>query len=299
MRLIGHLDDEPAARNFGDWLYVQGIENAVEEDAGHGWAIWIKEEDRLTEATGLLQVFRSNPNDPSYRDAARKAPEKRSAAEKEQEAWEKRLRNRRHLFRPLRSYGFGVLTYGLIALSVVVFFISSFGSKPEAVNGLFMTKITYMEESFSYKPGLPEIRNGQVWRLITPMLVHFHILHILFNMLWLKDLGSMIEARQSTGYLALLIIASAAGSNLAQYVWSGPSFGGMSGVVYALLGYVWMRGKYDPGSGLFLPPATVTFMIIWFFAGVFQLIPGMANMAHGAGLAIGVAWGFLASQRYR
>ena len=66
----------------------------------------------------------------------------------------------------------------------------------------------------------------------------------------------------------------------------------MSGVVYGLLGYIWMRGKFDPGSGLYLHPSTVTMMIIWFFACFTPIIPNVANAAHAAGLVIGIAWGY-------
>jgi GlpG protein len=138
-----------------------------------------------------------------------------------------------------------------------------------------------------------------VWRLITPIFIHFDPIHILFNMLWLRDLGSMIEGRQSSWRLAVLVLVIAVCSDLAQYFVDGPVFGGMSGVVYGLLGYIWMRGKFDPGSGLYLHPSTVTMMIIWFFACFTPLIPHVANGTHAAGLIVGLAWGYLSSLRYR
>jgi GlpG protein len=298
MRLIGHLPEEPPARVFGDWLYVQGIENQVEQDES-GWGIWIVDEDRIPDAMLKLETFRMDPGNPAFKEQAKGADALRAEAAKGQQQWERRLRDRRHLFRPLRDYGFGPLTYGLIVLSVIVFLLSKFGNNPEAVSGLFITRIEYLDDAIRYQPSLPEIRHGQIWRLFTPMLVHFSILHILFNMLWLKDLGSMVEGRQSTLFLAVFVLVTAGVSNLAQYYWSGPSFGGMSGVVYALLGYIWLRGKFDPGSGLFLHQSTVIMMIIWFLAGVLQLLGPIANLAHGAGLAMGMAWGYLASRRYR
>jgi GlpG protein len=84
-------------------------------------------------------------------------------------------------------------------------------------------------------------------------------------------------------------------SNLAQYLGKGPLFGGMSGVVYGLLGYVWMKGKNDPASGLFLHPQTVTMMLLWFFLGFTPVLPNIANITHGAGLFLGCAWGYLSS----
>jgi GlpG protein len=84
-------------------------------------------------------------------------------------------------------------------------------------------------------------------------------------------------------------------SNLGQHYFKGPFFEGMSGVVYGLLGYIWMKGKFDPASGLYLHPQTVVMMLIWFFACLFKLIPNVANWAHGVGLVVGMAWGALSS----
>ena len=131
---------------------------------------------------------------------------------------------------------------------------------------LFITDFTASDGFIKWNKHLPEILHGQLWRLVTPIFIHFGVLHIFFNMLWLRDLGSMIEGRQSSWLLAVLVLVIAACSNLAQFCFGGPMFGGMSGVVYGLLGYIWMRGKFDPGSGLYLHPSTVTMMIIWFFA---------------------------------
>lgn len=298
MRLIGHLPEETSARTFGDYLYVQGVENNVEEDPGHGWALWIVDEDKISQATELLAKFLASPADPKYQSQAKGASQLRSREEKAQVEWQKRLRQRRHLFRPLRDYGFGVVTYALIVISAGVFLYSKFGTETERVSALFMTGIEHSDDYITWVKGLPEIRHGEIWRLFTPMFIHMTVLHIIFNMLWLRDLGSMVEARQSPWYLLGLVLGFAALSNLAQYAWAGPSFGGMSGVVYGLLGYVWVRGKVDPGSGLYLHQSTVTMMLIWLgigFLGVFH----MANGAHLGGLVAGVGWGYLSSLRYR
>lgn len=298
MRTIGHLAGEKEARTFGDWLYVQGVKNHIEQDGTH-WLIWVEDEDRLEEASRLLAEFRENPGDPKYATQAKAAPAQRQAEQADQEKWEKRLRDRRHLFRPVRGYGFGPLTFVLIVACVIIFVLMKFGRDPMAVKALLITNVELDGDYLTFNKTLPELRSGQIWRLFTPMLIHFNILHILFNMLWLKDLGSMIEGRQSSMTLAILALATAAGSNLAQFYWNGPMFGGMSGVVYALLGYIWLRGKYDPGSGLFVPPPTVIMMLIWFVAGWTGLLGPIANMAHGAGLVMGMAWGFFSSLRYR
>jgi GlpG protein len=296
MRLIGHLAEEKAARTFGDYLYVQGIENHLEHEKPDGWGIWINDEDKIEAATGLLAGFRLNPADPKYRAEAKVAPELRAEVEKGEANYRKKLSDRRQLLRPLSTYGFGPLTFALIAISGAVFLFSRMGKDPQAIVSLFITDFT---ADAPLGASLPEIRHGQLWRLITPIFIHFSFLHILFNMLWLRDLGSMIEGRQSTWQLAILVLAIGAFSNLGQFWFVGPVFGGMSGVVYGLLGYIWMRGKFDPGSGLYVHPSTVAMMIIWFFACFTPIIPHVANAAHAVGLVMGIVWGYLSSLRYR
>jgi GlpG protein len=299
MRLIGHLTDETAARAFGDYLYVQGIENQLEHEKADGWGIWISEEDKIAQASDLLTAFRQNPADPKYRKEGKSAADLRAQEEKDQESYRKRLKSRRHLFRPLTSYGFGPVTLVMILASIVVFFFSRFAEDLESVRGLFISNYIMKVHGFSWEAIPPEIRHGEVWRLITPIFIHMGVLHILFNMLWLRDLGSMVEERQSSLHLLALTVVIAALSNLAQYYYAGPVFGGMSGVIYGLLGYVWIRGKFDPASGLYLHSYNVTMMLIWFFACLFNLIPHVANAAHAVGLVIGMAWGYLSSLRYR
>jgi GlpG protein len=124
-------------------------------------------------------------------------------------------------------------------------------------------------------------------------------IHILFNMLWLYDLGGMIERRLGTLQLLLMVTAIGVASNLAQYFVSGPRFGGMSGVVYGLLGYIWIRGKLDPGSGFFLHPTIAMMMLIWLLFGYTGAL-NMANTVHTVGLITGLAWGAAAaSARFR
>jgi GlpG protein len=298
--MIGHLDGERNARNFADYLFVQGIDNQVEAEKDGSWAVWIMAEEHLERAKSLLAGFRENPADAKFTSTKHAARELRDQKQKEQEAYEKRLRDRRHLFRPLTAYGFGPLTFVLICVSVVVYL---FQVRMGDLQPLYLSTkdipgqgLNRMLERLTL--GLPEIKRGEVWRLVTPIFMHGNILHILFNMLWLRDLGSMIEARQGSLQLAILVLAFAVISNLAQYIVSGPLFYGMSGVVYGLAGYIWIRGKRDPGSGLFLHPSTVTLMIIWFFLGFTGFMP-MANTAHGSGLLAGMLWGFLSSLRYR
>jgi len=299
MRQIGHLETESAARTFGDFLCVQGIENQVELEKGQGWAIWIRAEDELDRARQYLADFREHPTDPKFHSQAQSAVRLRERKEKAEAAYQRKIKDRAVWLRSMANYGFGPVTLVLIAACVVVFILSHFGQNAERVSALFISDYDVRGGFLKRFAGLPEIRAGEVWRLFTPVLLHFNFLHLVFNLLWLHDLGGMIEGRQKSWLLALMVAVLAVVSNLAQYGADGPIFGGMSGVVYGLLGYVWMRGKFDPASGLFLHPHTVVMMIIWFFVCLIGLIPHVANTAHGAGLVMGMAWGYLSSLRFR
>jgi GlpG protein len=293
MRVIGHLESESRARTFGDYLYVQGIHNQLEFQKDEGWAIWVNDEDKLDQATQLLAGFRENPRDPKYQAQAKTAAQMRTQEQKGEADYRKKVLTRGQVIRSMAVYGFGPLTFLLIAASVAVFILSRFGNEVEPVRGLLISEQFGGHRSFSTM--LPEVRQGEFWRLFTPIFIHFGWLHIFFNMLWLRDLGSMIEGRQSMLRLALLVVVIAAFSDFGQYYVSGPVFGGMSGVVYGLLGYVWIRGKFDPTSGLFLHPSTVNMMLIWFVLCYTNLLGPVANTAHAVGLAMGVIWGYLSS----
>ena len=147
-----------------------------------------------------------------------------------------------------------------------------------------------------YDISLPEVRHGEVWRLFAAIFLHFGIIHLVFNLMWLRDLGGVIQNRFGARHLAVLVLLSAAVSNYAQLLWTGPGGGGFSGVNYALFGYLWMRGKFDRGSAWELNPQIVQTMMVWFFLCFTPLIPNVANGAHAAGLLTGMAAGFLISK---
>jgi len=296
MRQIHHFENPSLAQRFGDFLYLQGIANEVQaEEDGSCW-LWVHSDDDIPRAQKLLYEFLSKPHDPQYLVATPRASFKRFE-DRQQLGASRIIDARTQLFG--RSSRMGPVTITLIALCVVVALVSQLGRNTEAISFLFMTDYQISGLYLEWYKGLPEIMQGQVWRLITPIFIHFGFLHLLFNMLWLKDLGGMLEQHESAWLLLLQVCLIGIFSNLAQYLWSGPSFGGMSGVVYGLLGYVWIRGKLDPYAKLILNPSVVTMMIFWFFLCLTGLMGPVANAAHAAGLGMGMLWGFLAAQYSR
>lgn len=96
-----------------------------------------------------------------------------------------------------------------------------------------------------------ETQHYQLWRWFSHALLHFSLLHILFNLMWFWYLGGALEKRLGAGKLFVIMLISALLSGWMQAKFSGLLFGGLSGVVYALMGYSWLRGERDPDSGIF------------------------------------------------
>lgn len=295
MRLIGHLPSETAANTFGSFLSSQGIGNET-ESAQEGWEVWVHSEDQWERAKELLGEFIANPAAPQYTvkvSTATPLPPPRITVE---------LRRRddngnASAETPVRTYAVGMLTLVFVGLCLTVQVLREMGFEDGVLRELFMTEITFDGTHFRWQPGLTEIGQGEFWRLFTPVMVHGNWLHLLMNMLWLLDLGSQIESRQGTGRLGLLVVVTAVLSNIGQYTLYNSNFCGMSGVIYGLLAYAWVKGRLDPASGLHVQKNTAIMMLVWFFVCLVELIPNVANGSHAVGLLTGAAMGVLLSLR--
>ena len=142
------------------------------------------------------------------------------------------------------------------------------------------------------------LSSGQWWRLITPIFLHFGMMHLVFNSLWIWILGEMIERNQGQVKLVVLILFTALVSNSAQFLINGSSqVGGLSGVVYGYVGYIWLSGKLYPQQGLTLSNSLIIFMLGWMLLGMMDfsrsLGLNMANEAHLGGLLAGLAFALL------
>lgn len=140
---------------------------------------------------------------------------------------------------------------------------------------------------------------GAWWQSLSPIFLHFGFAHFAFNALWLLILAPRIESYSGALHLLLLVVVMALLSNTAQYAWSGSrAFGGMSGVIYGLLGYLYVRGRLNAIAAYQLPNQLIGFMVGWMLlcmTGLPTLLlgSGIANAAHAGGLLSGVALGLL------
>jgi rhomboid protease GlpG len=139
----------------------------------------------------------------------------------------------------------------------------------------------------------------QYWRLVTPAFLHFGWLHIVFNSLWMWELGSKVERVMGHLNMLLLFLVIALVSNASQFAFGGAGlFGGMSGVVYGLLGFSWVAPMLQPAWRIQPTPTLMLFMVGWLvvcMVGLVQVLGfgAIANAAHLGGLLCGGVLGGL------
>src|SRR6185437_8642514 len=326
MRQLATLPSADAAQTLADYFLTLHINTKVEQQP-EGWAIWVRDEDQLPQARQELDAFNRNPHDPRFTESTRAAEKLRREKRNLENAYHRR--QERFQSRMGAATATGKCTLALIVISVLVSLLSRNGHSIPWVQALSIAPPYRMvpvgvgpsgptsddeEESFVWvinPPGLTLILHGEIWRLVTPIFLHFPIWHLLFNMSWLYILGGAIERRRGPfRYLALVVVV-AISSNLTQYflghaTWDrfvphpvpSSNFGGMSGVVYGLFGYVWMKARFHPELGLHIDATNIIIMMAWFFLCMTPLIhyvigSNVANAAHAAGLIAGMLIGYV------
>jgi GlpG protein len=313
------LASQQDAQRFTSWLLANRIE-AHAEQADRGWAVWVRDEDHLPQAREALMHFREHPLDQRYQDAERSA----QAVLRDEES--KRQQAQRNIVEMRGRWGGGAggisrrcpLVLALIGVSILVFIATMDQSerieqaiqaqRPIEHNPVYAQLVFTDPRGWSPERGLDlwaSIRSGQVWRLITPIFIHYGIAHLVLNVMWLHSFGGQIEDRRGTGFMAFLVLVLAMTSNLGQAVEAsirsqGALFGGMSGVGYGLFGYMLTKVKFDSRERYYLAPGTTFIALLWFalciardvppLASVLQgAIPPIANSAHAVGLFVGAA----------
>ncbi len=338
MRRIGTLTDPELARRFADYLMTRSIECRVDVEpmaspksggSGAGKSesgkrdvscdLWVRDETHIDQAREELAAFLDSPQDEKYKVGGR-ADRIRKERE-EEEKRKKRLQKKVQPRSPAAGAGqlMGVrirqqsipVVISVIVLSVIASFSTGFGrpapspvpGEPSVEESLFygLSFVDWRDYLQSGEDPLASIRQGQVWRLITPMFLHGDTYHLAFNMLGIFFLGSVIERLQGSVFmLALLLISQLAGGllqialppaeelpELLAGLAGSPFSIGASGAVYGVFGYLWIRPSLSPSYPVRMMPMNVTIMMGWLVFCVF-FVPRIANGAHIGGLIAGV-----------
>jgi GlpG protein len=300
LRQIGTLPEERQARRLADYLLTLGMSTQLRPEAG-GFGVWVLDENRMQQARQEYEVFRARPDDARFESAASKAEAIRRDAMKFESRYRKNMRYVSNTW-DRTSFRHRPITILLIAISIAVYvFLGLPETRKKVVNALAFTSFRPMieipEQERSDLAGMDDIAHGEVWRLVTPIFLHFGLIHILFNMWFLASLGTLVETRRGSPVFAALVLITAIASNVGQHLYNMKAyghpvlFGGMSGVGYALFGYVWAKGRFEPDQGMILHPSTVQTMLFWLILCMTGAFGNVANGTHVVGMIAGFLCG--------
>ena len=304
LREIGIITGEKEASVLADYLLTLNITTKL-EPRPDGWVLWVHREDRVPEAHSILADFQANPADPRFQAATRTAREIRKQAEKVEKEHRKKVKDFRERWEGA-IYHRAPISFGLIVASIVVTAIQHTTQSWDypVFDRLSFSVLGYDAQGAVVDTGFAKIRHGELWRLITPIFMHGGLVHLFFNMLAMRYLGEQVEMRKGPWRFILIALVAAIVGNVGQFYNTGGSFCGMSGVVFALAGYLWIKGHADPEDGLSLDQRSVNWMLAWFLLGIIAPLTAgpnppngfpynMANVAHGVGLAAGMVFGLM------
>jgi GlpG protein len=315
LRQLTVLESEAAARKLTAYLVTERISAHVEPDKA-GFIVWVRDEDQIAKAREILAHFGASPEDSRYQTAEKSAETIRREEDR------KRREKLANVVEMRGRWGSGAglkkrcpVVITMIAISVLVAILTHAG---ELGNSAALRGLLFVDPEL-FSPGgevaaphfWSSIMAGQVWRLLTPIFIHYGIIHLVFNMWWLFFLGGQIEDRRGSLRFLALALALAVGSNLGEAVAAQmrlPAqlalFGGMSGVGYGVFGYVWMKVKFDNSAGFNLSRESAFIMVLWFILCILRDFPPfdawlagilhgrVANTAHAVGLFLGLAIGY-------
>lgn len=263
MQLLGALNSAAAAQTFADYCLTQGWSvSVVVHDPQHA-ELFCEAADEAAVAAELQQ-FLQQP-----------AQEKYLAA-----AWDRGQPAARIDHSGLQALRQGIMqqtgpvTWLLTLPAMLAFLLLQIW--PQAVFDSLRFFLPEQVELFSY-------------RWWSPMFLHFSTAHLMFNLLALWIYGGRLEVWLGSRYLLLLSLLAGAISNASQFMLVGPNFGGLSGVVYAIFGYVWIYGWRHPAQPLQLSRADLILALGFLGLGFADLLwVNTANWAHLSGFVCGM-----------
>jgi GlpG protein len=268
LQLLVQLEQHNIALLFANYLATLGISAKVVSESQQAHMVYCQE-DKLSQAKAEFDVFIKAPFDQKYQQAAWQHGETVTINSGDATL----LANFKENF----FAHAGMITLLVFAFCWLVFIGSNLGWSRAIFSELqFFPRLSI--DAFLAEP----------WRLLGPAFFHFSWLHIVFNTMWWWQLGGSIEETLGKGTLINILLISAIVSNLGQFIVSGSNFGGLSGVVYALVGFVWWYGYLAPEKGLSLSKPLIGFLLFWLLLGFIDVLPvNVANTAHLLGLISG------------
>jgi GlpG protein len=270
---VKQLDTSVDLSEFSRWLRDRGVPHRITEEGG-SQVLWLESPELAEPVLSALDRFLSEPELRAQLTRQNQSPVFVAGR------WQPSPRH-------------APLVVGIIVVAFLMVWLTGMG------NGPLTTALMLVDPRYHDWGTLAQrlqaltdtLASGQVWRLLSPDFLHFSWPHIIFNSVMIWFLGSQVEWFDGRRRLLLLFVVASLLSNGLQYLVSGPLFGGLSGVVYGILGYCWLSHRRHPRFQI--PPALVTFAVAWMVFGYTPLpeflgLGRMANEAHLGGFLAGL-----------
>lgn len=137
-------------------------------------------------------------------------------------------------------------------------------------------------------------QQGRWWTLLTAIYLHGSLLHILFNVLWIRQLGPAVEELYGPARLVIIFTVSGAlGFVVSNFVSAYPTVGA-SGAIFGLLGAMVAYGRRRGGTfGAMVLRQYGQWALVLFILGFFMA--GVNNLAHAGGFVGGFGAGLVLS----
>lgn len=189
-----------------------------------------------------------------------------------------------------------IVTYIILGLTVLVFILQKLSVPAFGYVGHGLDLLEFQGARINEL-----IRAGQIWRFITPVLLHAGVTHILFNMYALYSLGVGLERYYGHGrFLLLYLLGGFAGNVLSFLVMPDSSFSvGASTSVFGLIaaeGVFLFQNRKLLGSQARRALSNIAFLIIVNL--LIGLSPGIDMFGHLGGLLGGLTFAWFAGPRW-
>lgn len=133
------------------------------------------------------------------------------------------------------------------------------------------------------------IREGELWRLLTPALVHGSLPHILFNMYALLSFGTGLERHFGHGRFFLLYVLGAFAGNVMSFLLTRGDSVGASTAIFGIIGaegvFLYQNRKLFAGQFRNAIGNVIFVVVVNLFIG---LAPTIDNWGHIGGLLGGL-----------
>lgn len=167
------------------------------------------------------------------------------------------------------------VTYGIIAVSILLFVMMTISGGSQNINVLF---------NYGAKVNFAIILFNQWWRLITPIFLHIGFAHLAFNLIIVYYLGSQLEMLFGHGKYAILYLLSGIMGNIFSFAFNASVSAGASTAIFGLFVSTIVLSKLYPHQIQFQAIARQYGLLIGMNIIFGLLSSGVDNMGHIGGL---------------